>query len=92
MSANTINLPAILDLKAAGPLKAEILANAGSALDLDVSKVERVGGLCLQVLLAASETWRTAGLPFRLVHPSETARNDMRLLGANHLLPGVEAC
>ena len=92
MSVITITLPAILDLKAAGSLKAEIQLHAGSALDLDTSKVERVGGLCLQVLLAAAETWRAAGLPFRLIHSGDAARNDVQLLGAANLLTGAEAC
>jgi len=92
MNATTITLPAILDLKAAGPLKAEIQSHAGVALDLDTSKVERIGGLCLQILLAAAETWRAAGHSFRLINSGEVVRNDAHLLGATHLLPGVEAC
>ena len=92
MTVATILLPSILDLKAAGPLKVEIQSHAGSALDLDASKVERIGGLCLQVLLAAAEVWRTAGLAFRLVSSGEAVCNDARLLGAAHLLPGAEAC
>lgn len=92
MSANTITLAAILDLKAAGPLKAEIQSHAGSPLDLDTSKVERMGGLCLQVLLAAAETWRAAGLPFRLINSGDAVRNDVQLLGAANLLTGAEAC
>lgn len=92
MSVNTLTLPAVLDLKAAASLKADIQAHAGSPLDLDVSKVERIGGLCLQVLLAAAEAWKAAGHPFRLVHPTDAARTDARLMGAQHLLPGIEAC
>lgn len=92
MTVATIFLPSVLDLKAAGPLKAEIQSHAGSALDLDASKVERVGGLCLQVLLAAAEAWRAAGFVFRLVNPGEVVCNDARLLGAEHLLSGAEAC
>jgi chemotaxis protein CheX len=92
MTTATINLPAVLDLKAAGPLKTQIETHMGSPLDIDVSGVERMGGLCLQVLLAAAETWRAQDLPFRLINPGDSARNDVRLLGAGHLLQGADAC
>lgn len=92
MNVATITLPPVLDFKAACSLKADIQAHAGAPLDLDVSKVERVGGLCLQVVLAAAEAWKVAGLPFQLVHANDTVRNDVRLMGATHLLSGVEAC
>ena len=92
MPATTITLPPILDLKAASVLKDEIESHAGAALEIDVSQVERVGGQCLQVLLAAAEAWRAAGLSFELVRPAEAACSDLRLLGATDLLPGAEAC
>jgi chemotaxis protein CheX len=92
MPATTIILPPVLDLKAASVLKSEIDAHTGAALEIDVSQVERVGGQCLQVLLAASDAWRASGLPFQLVRPADAARNDFWLLGATHLLPGAEAC
>ena len=92
MTVSTITLPAILDFKAAGPLKADIQSHLGSPLDLDVSHVERIGGQCLQVLLAAAEAWRSSGQSFRLVKSTDAACNDMRLMGAENLLPGAEAC
>ncbi|SUS03256.1 conserved hypothetical protein [uncultured Defluviicoccus sp.] len=85
-------LPAVMDLRAAQPLKADIQAHAGAPLDLDASKVERMGGLCLQVLLAAETAWRATGHAFRVINPAETFRNDARLMGAAHLLPGLETC
>lgn len=92
MAATLITLPPVLDLKAASALKDEIESHAGSALEVDVSQVERIGGQCLQVLLAASEAWRASGLSFQLVRPADAARNDLRLLGATDLLAGVEVC
>lgn len=92
MTAATITLPAVLDLRAAGPLKADIQALAGAPLDLDASNVERLGGLCLQVLLAASEAWRAAGHSFRLTNVGDSVRNDAQLLGAGQLLQGADAC
>jgi chemotaxis protein CheX len=50
-------LPAVLDIRAAEPLKADLLALRGQPVALDASNVERLGGLCLQVLLSARRTW-----------------------------------
>jgi chemotaxis protein CheX len=80
-------LPAVLDLRAAAPLKSSLDALTGSALDIDASKVERLGGLCLQILLAAETAWRGAGLGFRAINASEAFRDDLRLMGAASLVP-----
>ncbi len=50
-----------LDLPAARPLSEAIRARAGQPLDLDAGDVVHLGGLCLQVLLAAAASWRAAG-------------------------------
>ncbi|MFT3722242.1 MAG: STAS domain-containing protein [Hyphomonadaceae bacterium] len=86
----TIELSSTLDLKAAGPLKADIQSHAGGELELDASRVERLGGLCLQVIVAAAATWRAANQNFRLINVGEAFRKDARLLGATGLLPGLE--
>lgn len=49
-------LAAVLDLKAAGPLADELLATHGIDIQLDGSAVQRVGALCLQILVAARRT------------------------------------
>jgi chemotaxis protein CheX len=51
-----IELPDVLDLKAATPLTVEFLSMRGRPLDVDASRVERLGGQCLQVLLSAAKT------------------------------------
>ena len=81
MSA-TLTLPAILDLRAVTQLKADIQAHSGAALDLEASSVERLGGLCLQVLIAAEAQWRSLGHAFRLANPSPAILNDLRLMNA----------
>ena len=53
-----LTLSPVLDLTAAEPLKAELLAHRGRVLVVDASGVERLGGLCLQVLLSALSLWR----------------------------------
>jgi chemotaxis protein CheX len=52
-----LRLPAILDLRAAAPLAEEFLRLRGQPVTLDASQVERLGGLCLQVLLSARAAW-----------------------------------
>jgi chemotaxis protein CheX len=82
-------LPESLDLVAAAPLRDELLRRRGAPLDLDGSAVERFGGQCLQVLLAAQAAWQEDGQPFRLVAPSEALTDGLRALGA---LPGLAGC
>ncbi len=53
-----LKLPAILDLKAAAPLAAAFLARRGGDIIVDAGEVQRLGGQCLQVLLAAQMSWR----------------------------------
>ena len=78
----TLLLPAKLDLKAAETLKADILARRGGDLTLDGSAVERLGGLGLQVLLAARKTWAADGLNLSLVFVSEALREQWAAFGA----------
>jgi len=65
-----LELSEVLDLKAAGPLHAQILGLRGAPLTIDASKVQRLGGLCLQVLLAAEATWRSDDQELTLAQPS----------------------
>lgn len=66
-----VSLPAILDLQAAEPLRAELMALRGRPLSLDASQVTRMGGLCLQVILSARKTWAADGLTLELDQPSD---------------------
>lgn len=54
-------LPAVLDIQAAEALRVQLLDARGGPLALDGSSVERLGGLCLQVLLSARQTWAADG-------------------------------
>lgn len=56
-----LKLASRLDLPAAAPLRDAILARQGADLLLDAGEVMHFGGLCLQVLLAARNSWRAAG-------------------------------
>jgi chemotaxis protein CheX len=65
-----VELGEVLDLKAAGALHAELVALRGRPVEVDASKVQRLGGLCLQVLVSAQSTWRFDDQPFVLAQPS----------------------
>ena len=80
-SATTVSLPPILDLQAADPLRAEVLALRGRPLDIDASQVVRMGGLCLQVLLSVRATWEADGLSMRVDQPSEAFIEQMAAFG-----------
>ena len=54
-------LPSVLDIHAAEPLRVELLGLRGRSVVVDGSGVERLGGLCLQVLLSAQQTWARDG-------------------------------
>lgn len=77
-----IELPAQLGLTAAGALRDRLLAVAGRPVALDASRVEHLGGLCLQVLLSARLTWATAGAPLSLTDASPAFDEAWSLFGA----------
>jgi len=76
-----LQLPAVLDLTAAAPLAKSLLSRRGAELSVDASRVNRVGAQCLQVLVAAAETWKTDGVGLRLVKPTPEFLEGSRLLG-----------
>jgi len=54
-------LPLRLDFPAATGLRDALLARSGADLVIDAGKVAHLGGLCLQVLLAARDHWGRTG-------------------------------
>jgi len=62
--ASAYALGAILDYRAAAPLRDAFLERRGAPLHVDASQVEQMSALCLQVLLAARLAWRRDGVPF----------------------------
>ncbi|MBW8813124.1 MAG: STAS domain-containing protein [Caulobacterales bacterium] len=83
----TIALADSLDMTAAGPLHRELLEVRGQAVTLDGAAVRRLGGQCLQVLLAAETAWAADGQAFEIVNPSPEFADGLALLGAGHLAP-----
>jgi chemotaxis protein CheX len=80
--AVVIALPAVLDIRAAEPLKADLLAARGQALTVDASAVERLGGLCLQVLLSARKTWAADGQDLTVAPLSDAFSEQWAAFGA----------
>lgn len=82
----SIRLPAVLDLSAAAPLKASFEAVKGQDVEVDGADVERMGGLCLQVLIAARMAYASEGRDFSIVNPSAALTASIALMGgATHL-------
>jgi chemotaxis protein CheX len=69
-TAAKLLLEPVLDLGAAERLHARLLELRGQSLDIDASQVERLGGLCLQVLVSAQNTWRGDGCSAVVSHAS----------------------
>jgi chemotaxis protein CheX len=78
-----VELPEVLDLKAATPLAVELLALRGRSLNVDASRVQRLGGQCLQVLLSAAMTWKAEKIPFTLVNMSGDFNEGLARLGVS---------
>jgi chemotaxis protein CheX len=74
-----------LDLTAAAPLAADLLAARGKPATLDASGVQQLGAQCLQVLLAARALWSSDGLLWRVVDPSPEFAAATALMGCPNL-------
>jgi len=85
-----VQLKPVLDIQQATPLKAELLALRGQAAEIDASEVERLGGLCLQVLLSAQHTWQADGHDLSITGASEAFTSQWTAFGAPPLLNSGE--
>ena len=81
--AATLTLPQNLDLVAAGVLRQDLLARRGAPLSIDAGNVQRFGGLCLQILVAAKREWQAAGHGFQFAACSPDFEESARLMGAD---------
>jgi chemotaxis protein CheX len=64
--SRSLSLAPVLDLNAAASLRTALMERRGESLSLDASTVQRLGGLCLQVLLSAARTWGEDGQTFEI--------------------------
>jgi chemotaxis protein CheX len=83
-----ISLAAVLDLNEASTLRGKLVGLRGSNVVVDASSVERVGALCVQVIMAAAKTWDEDKLSFTFSKVSDAFQKTMQLIGVNidHLL------
>ncbi|TCU18833.1 STAS domain-containing protein [Rhizobium sullae] len=87
-SGKTLNLAAVLDLNEASALRDKLMSVRGGDLSVDASAVERLGGLCAQVLMAAAKTWDQDKHSFTFTKVSDAFHKTMQLVGVDidHLL------
>lgn len=88
--SEAIVLASVLDMNAAEPLKAALLAVRGQVVVLDASNVERLGGLCLQVLLSARKTWAADGVELTIAPQSEAFSEQWAAFGASETNEEIE--
>jgi anti-anti-sigma regulatory factor len=74
-------LAPVLDITAAAPLHAALLAHRGRPLRVEAGEVKRLGGQCLQLLLSAGRTFSADRVPIRLQGASDAFRRDLALFG-----------
>ena len=86
MNSPILSLAPVLDTVAAEPLRAALLEACDAPLALDGSQVDRLGGLCLQVLLAAQARWAAQGQDLSIVDPSAAFVEALGLAGCTTLL------
>ena len=79
-----ITLAPRLDLPAATPLAEALKAHAGTDVDIDAGAVTHLGGLCLQVLIAAAAAWREAGHALTFSARSEDFTEALSVFGLTH--------
>lgn len=84
--SQTIRLPAVLDLTEAAPLAETLLCARGVDVRLDASEVTRLGGQCLQVLLAAAKTWAEDDLKFEICQASPECGAALNQFGVNSFI------
>jgi chemotaxis protein CheX len=77
-----LQLPAALDCKAAPLLASRLRALRGQPVKLDASRVNRMSGLCLQVLLSARNSWTSDNVPIALEDASAVFSKGWSLYGA----------
>lgn len=84
----TLSLAPVLDLNEATALHGKLMSLRGSNVAIDASAVERVGALCLQVLLAAAKCWDEDKQSFTFHKVSDAFTKTTQLVGVNidHLL------
>lgn len=77
----TLFLPEDLDGVAAASLFEVLSSLIGTDIIIDASRVGSIGGLCLQILLAAISTWKADGAVLEVINLSMDLVAGLELLG-----------
>ena len=77
----SLRLGDVLALNAAVVLHADIVGRRGEDLVVDAADVSRLGGQCLQILLAAVRAWRADGKRLTFANPSPAFIQALELFG-----------
>jgi chemotaxis protein CheX len=80
-SPHVVMLDETLDLNCASELARMLTSLRGTPITIDPSHVSRVGAQCIQVLIAASKTWKTDDVYFTVTPGSESFNEGLDLLG-----------
>ena len=88
-SPQTLALAASLDMTAASSLAQDFIGARGQPLILDASAVRRLGGQCVQLLLAARMAWSMDGVNFDLADASPEFTEALALMGCPDLIPAA---
>src|SRR4051812_3373732 len=88
-SPQTVVLAASLDMTAASSLAQDFMGARGQPVILDASAVRRLGGQCVQLLLAAKMAWSMDGITFEIAEPSPEFTETLALMGCPNLIPAA---
>lgn len=81
--SESLELASTLDLVAAPRLHDELLRLRGQKLEIDAGQVQRLGGQCLQLLLAARAAWEADEQALSLRNPSDEFMAALELMGVS---------
>ena len=84
----SLSLAPVLDLNEANALHGKLMGLRGNPLVIDASAVERVGALCVQVLMAGAKSWEEDKQSFTFAKVSDAFTKTTQLIGVNidHLM------
>jgi chemotaxis protein CheX len=87
-ASKSLSLAPVLDLNEANALHSKLMGLRGSNLVIDASAVERVGALCVQVLMAGAKSWEEDKHAFAFSKVSDAFTKTTQLIGVNidHLM------
>lgn len=92
VDCTNIDLPEKLDSSFARELYTELNSNKDTDIRLDGRLVHHVGGLCLQVLIAAKDEWRRNDLSLELNEPSDVLKQVLSTIGKDDFYNAEAAC